>query len=86
MKRTVLGKMLRISRRQSSRDKSGRELKTVKIMSHRDSKKIYRVTNHGIFFSLFKRSRKCILERDEAPEHFFPHTAITSPHCQEFMV
>ena len=26
------------------------------------------------------------LERDEAPEHFFPHTAITSPHCQEFMV
>ena len=26
------------------------------------------------------------LDRDEAPVHFFRHTAINSPHCQEFMV
>ena len=26
------------------------------------------------------------LGREEAPEHFFRRTAITSPHCQEFMV
>ena len=46
MKRTVLGEMLSISRRQSSRDRSGREPRTVNIMSHRDSNIIYRVTNH----------------------------------------
>ena len=28
----------------------------------------------------------CHLDRDEAPEHFFRHTAINSPHCQKFMV
>ena len=27
-----------------------------------------------------------ILGREEAPEHFFRRTAITSPDCQEFMV
>ena len=59
MKRTVLGEMLSSSRRQSSRDKSGTEPRTVNIMSHRDSNIIYRVTNHEIIFSLFK-SRKCI--------------------------
>ena len=26
------------------------------------------------------------LGREEAPKHFFRRTAITSPHCQEFMV
>ena len=26
------------------------------------------------------------LGREEAPEHFFRRTAITSPDCQEFMV
>ena len=26
------------------------------------------------------------IDRDEAPVHFFRHTAINSPHCQEFMV
>ena len=29
---------------------------------------------------------RCTLGRDEAQEHFFRHTAINSPHCQEFMV
>ena len=28
----------------------------------------------------------CRLGREEAPKHFFRRTAITSPHCQEFMV
>ena len=27
-----------------------------------------------------------LLGREEAPKHFFRRTAITSPHCQEFMV
>ena len=26
--------------------------------------------------------RYCWLDRDEAPEHFFRHTAINFPHCQ----
>ena len=28
----------------------------------------------------------CVLGREDAPEHFFRRTAITSPDCQEFMV
>ena len=28
----------------------------------------------------------CVLGWEEAPEHFFRRTAITSPDCQEFMV
>ena len=29
---------------------------------------------------------ECAVGREEAPEHFFRRTAITSPVCQEFMV
>ena len=38
------------------------------------------------FFLSLSQRQTYILGREEAPEHFFRRTAITSPDCQEFMV
>ena len=44
------------------------------------------ILSHSFMFSLVGWPMASPLGREEAPEHFFRRTAITSPDCQEFMV
>ena len=52
----------------------------------RDQQREHDACSSSVVPGALQLLRRCTLGREEAPKHFFRRTAITSPHCQEFMV